>query len=268
MRASNALRFSLDCPGRLKARRFHLFCSLFLILAVPRALLMYLRLRVRSPSGVRWLRRIGYAPCKTMYAVEVVRFIRRTLRITGLRPAPAVLWPRTMPSSCVIAFFHSPWDLVIARELRERHVCLVRAGRHWAEHLGGQHVAWDTGGLRSLVRRVSRGAVCAVAADNFVAAAEGGFFGTRSALNSATTRLAAVTGTPLIMVWPSYEHGTLGFELGAPIAASICAEQPEEALQMVRQFFENAVRRDLTSWSRVVSFLEGELRADDRAHLP
>jgi lauroyl/myristoyl acyltransferase len=111
----------------------------------------------------------------------------------------------------------------------------------------------------SLVRRVAEGARCAVAADNFVPESAAGLFGTDHALNPAATRFAAITGAPLVTVWPRYERGVLRFDVGAPIAASTCLERPDEALRMARQFFENAVRRDLASWRRIVSFLERAL---------
>jgi len=169
-----------------------------------------------------------------------------------------------MPSSCVFAYFHTTWDRVIAREVRDRRYCLIRSGPRRAEDLGQQHVAEDTAGLKSLVRRVAEGARCAVAADNFVPGPEAGFFGTGHALNPAATRLAAITGAPLVTFWPTYERGVLRFHLGTPIAASTCAELPDEALRIARQFFENAVRRDLASWRRIVSFLEGELNTGRR----
>jgi hypothetical protein len=250
------VRSGLGDEALARARRFHVFYLLLPVLAAPRALGLYLRLRVRSPAGVRWLRRLGYAPWSAVYAIAVARLVRRMQRTTGCRPAPVVSWPGTIPSSCVIAFFHSPWDLVIAREMRDGHSCLVRAQPNWAEDLGDQYVAWDAAGLRSLVRRVASGSRCAVAADNFVLTAEDGFFSTRSALNPAATRLAAMTGAPLVTVWPVYRHGVLSFDLGTPIAASTCAERPDEASRVVRQFFEDAVRRDPGSWSRIVSLTE------------
>jgi hypothetical protein len=254
----------LDDEALSRARRFHVFYLLFSILAAPRAAALYLRLRVRSPAGVRWLRTLGYMPWSTAYAIAVVRLVRRMQRTTACRLAPVVLWPKTIPPSCVIAFFHSAWDLVMAQEMCHRHGCLVRAGSNWTDDLGDQYVAWDAAGLRSLVRRVAGGCRCAVAADNFVVTAEDGFFGTRSALNPAATRLAAMTDTPLVAVWPVYRHGVLSFDLGTPIAASTCVERPDEASRMVRQFFEDAVRRDLCSWPRVVSFMERTL---DTRHL-
>jgi hypothetical protein len=65
-----------------------------------------------------------------------------------------------------------------------------------------------------------------------------------------------VTGTPLVPIWPTYERGVLSFDMGAPIAASTCAERQHEALRIAQQFFENAVRRDPAGWRRVLSFLE------------
>jgi lauroyl/myristoyl acyltransferase len=168
-----------------------------------------------------------------------------------------------MPASCVIAFFHTTWDVAIARELRDRQYCLIRAGPNWAVDLGGQLVAWDTAGLRALVRRVGRGGRCAAAADNFVRGTEGGFFGTRKVLNPAVVRLAGTTGAPLVTLWPTYDRGVLRFELGRPIAASTCAELPDEALRIVRQFFEDAVRRDVAGWPRIVFFLERAVGAND-----
>jgi hypothetical protein len=46
------------------------------------------------------------------------------------------------------------------------------------------------------------------------------------------------------------------FAVGPPIAAAVCAERPDEALRLAQAFFEDAVRRDATSWTRVVHFLE------------
>jgi lauroyl/myristoyl acyltransferase len=160
----------------------------------------------------------------------------------------------------VIAFFHTTWELAIARELRARRHTFVRAGADWGRDLGGQHVAWDAAGLRSLVRRVARGARCVVAADNFVRGSATGFFGTGEALNPAIVRLAALTGAPLVTAWPIYERGVVRFELGAPIPASTCAERPDEALHIASRFFEDAVRKDPAGWPRIVWFLERAVR--------
>jgi hypothetical protein len=245
----------LDDDAAARARRFHRFYRAFGAAVAPLTVLLYLRLRVRSPAGLRWLRRGGFGTWRALYAIVAARFVRRALRARGA-PAPAVVWPLAMPAGCIIAFFHTPWDRVIARELRDREYCLIRAGRSWAQDLGGQRVGWDSVGLASLVRRVSRGARCAVAADNFVSDTEGGFFGTRLALNPAAVRLAAATGAPLVTLWPTYDRGVLRFELGRPIAAATCAELPGDALRAASRFFEDAVRRDLVGWPRVVSFVE------------
>ncbi|HJR70332.1 MAG TPA: hypothetical protein VKA43_09860 [Gammaproteobacteria bacterium] len=246
----------LDDEALTRARRFHRFYRLLAAMAAPRAALLYLRLRLRSPAGLRWLRRGGYSPWRAARAIAAGRLVRRAQRTTGRTPSPVVVWPAGMPSSCVIAYFHTTWDVVIAREVRDRRYCLIRSGPRRAEDLGQQHVAEDTAGLKSLVRRVAEGARCAVAADNFVPGPEPGFLGTGHALNPAATRLAAITGAPLVTLWPTYQSGVLRFDLGTPIAASTCAELPDEALRTARQFFENAVRSDLASWRRIVSFLE------------
>ncbi len=164
-----------------------------------------------------------------------------------------------MPPSCVIGFFHSRWDRIIARELVSRHYCVIRTGPGWARRLGKQQVACDVAGLRWLVRRVVGGSRCAVAMDAFVADGEGGFFGTRQGLNPAAVRLAATTGTPLVPVWPAYERGVLSLVMDTPIAASLCAERQEEALRRVGQFFENAVRRDPGGWKWILLFLESRV---------
>jgi hypothetical protein len=251
----------LDDETAARARRFHRFHRLSAVVAAPRAVLLYLRLCLRSPAGLRWLRRGGHGLWRTVFAIAASRLVRRAQRTTRYTPSPVVVWPEAMPSSCVIAYFHTTWDVVIARAVADREYCLIRSGPRRAQDLGRQHVAEDTAGLKSLVRRVAKGARCAAAADNFVPGPEGGFLGTRHALNPAVARLAAITGTPLVAVWPIYERGVLRFDLGKPIAASICAERPDEALRIARQFFENAVRRDLASWRRIVPFLERALRA-------
>ena len=239
-----------------RARQFHRFYRLITALAIPNAVVSYLRLRVRSPAGFHWLLTGGYSPWKVVYAVAAARLARRVQRATGGRPSPAVVWPKTIPSSCVIAFFHSAWDLVIAREVASRQYCLVRAGSDWAEDLGRQHVAWNAAGLRSLVRRVATGGRCAAAMDNFVDDAAGGLFGTRAGPNRGAARLAAATGAPLVPVWFVYERGVLRIDVGPPIAASTCACRQNEALHSAREFFENAVRRDPAGWPRIVSFLQ------------
>jgi hypothetical protein len=84
-------------------------------------------------------------------------------------------------------------------------------------------------------------------------------------LNPAATRLAAITGRPLVTVFPRYRLGVLSFELGAPIAAATCAQRPDDASRIATQFFEKAVRRDPTTWSRIVALLECEFARHDRA---
>jgi lauroyl/myristoyl acyltransferase len=108
---------------------------------------------------------------------------------------------------------------------------------------------------------VAGGTRCAVAADKLVAGSKSGFLGTSHAFDPAIARLAAITGAPLVTVWPISERGTLRFDVGAPIAASTCAGLPDEALRIARRFFDHAVRRDLPSWRRIVPFLERALRA-------
>jgi hypothetical protein len=255
------VRDDLTGEARSRARRFHCFYRLLLAAALPRALLLYLRLRLRSPAGIRWLRACGHVPWRAVYAIAAGRLVRRALT-TGYTPSPAVVWPTRMPARCVVAFFHTPWDTVVAAQARDRRYCLIRAGANWSRGAGRQHVAWDHAGLKSLVRSVAGGARCAVAADNFVTGGEGGFFGTRRVLNPAAVRLAATTGASLVTIWPVYESGVLRLESGAPIAAATCAALPHEALRLARQFFEDAVRRDPGGWPRIVSFLEHALAAD------
>jgi lauroyl/myristoyl acyltransferase len=92
--------------------------------------------------------------------------------------------------------------------------------------------------------------------DAFVDDADRGFAGTRKGLNPAAVRLAALTGTPLVPIWPTYERGVLTLDMGVPIPASTCAQRPDEALRVAQQFFENAVRCDPAGWRRILSFLE------------
>ena len=224
-------------------------------LALPKAVYVYLRFRP-SPDGILWLRRAGHDPWKVAHAVAAGRLIRHVRRATRGTPSPVMAWPKAMPSSCVIGFFHSRWDRVIARELVSRQYCLIRTGPGWARRLGKQHVACNVAGLRSLVRRIVSGSRCAVAMDTFVDDGDGGFFGTRKGLNPAAVRLAAMTRTPLVPVWPIYERGVLSLAMAAPIAASTCAERRNEALRRAGQFFENAVRRDPGGWRCILSFLE------------
>jgi hypothetical protein len=251
----------LDRLALGQAKRFHRCYRLLLVVAAPRAVLLYLRLRLRSPAGMRWLIARGYHPWRAAYAIATGRLVRRVLRTTGCRPSPAVVLPAEVPAGCVIAFFHTAWDLAIARELRERQCCLIRAGPSWAADLGRQYLAWDAAGVRSLVRRVAGGARCAAAADDFIAGADRGFFGTSHAMNPVVVRLAAITGTPLLTLWPKYERGVVRFDVGTPIAASTCAERPDEALRSAQAFFEDAVARDATGWTRIVFFLESVLAA-------
>lgn len=239
-----------------QAWRFRAFYRLLTVLALPKAAYLYLRFRP-SPAGILWLRRAGHDRWKVVYAVAAARLIRHLHRATFGTPAPVVVWPKAMPSSCVIGFFHSRWDRVIARELVRRQYCLIRTGPGWARHLGRQHTACSVAGLRSLVQRVCAGSRCAVAMDTFVDDADHGFSGTRKGLNPAAVRLAAVTGTPLVPIWPTYERGVLRFDMGAPIAAPTCTQRQDEALRLAVQFFENAVRRDPAGWRRILCFLEG-----------
>jgi hypothetical protein len=250
----------LDDDARSRARRFHVCRRLLIAAAWPRATLAYLRLRRRSPAAIRWLRACGMSPWRVVYGVAAGRLLRRVLFLTGRTLRPVVVWP-ALPAGCVVAFFHTPWDFVLATEACGRQLCLIRTGPTWARRLGQRHVAWDRAGLKSLVRRVAAGARCAAAADTFVGGGDAGFLGTRHGLNPAAIRLAAAAGVPLVTLWPVYEHGALRLELGAPIRAKTCAEQPHEALCAAREFFEAAVRRDPAAWPRLVDFLEKALGA-------
>jgi hypothetical protein len=244
-----------DEQANSQAWPFRAFYRLLTVLALPKAAYLYLRFRP-SPAGILWLRSAGHDPWKVVYAVAAARLIRHLHRATFGTPAPVVVWPKAMPSSCVIGFFHSRWDRVIAREVVRRQYCLIRTGPGWARRLGKQHTACSVAGLRSLVQRVGAGSRCAVAMDTFVDGGDNGFSGTRKGLNAAAVRLAAVTGTPLVPVWPIYERGVLRFDSGAPIAAATCAERQDQALRVAQQFFENAVRCDPGGWRRILSFLE------------
>lgn len=255
MGTADGVWFGPKQHAHLQAWRFHAFYRLLTALALPKAAYLYLRFRP-SPAAILWLRRAGHDPWKVVYAVAAARLIRHLHRATCGTPSPIVAWPKAMPSSCVIGFFHSRWDRIIAREFVARQYCLIRAGPGWARRLGRQHVANDVAGLRSLVRRVVSGSRCAVAMDNFVDGMQGGFLGARKGLNAAAVRLAAATGTPLVPIWPVYQHGVLRFDMGAPIAASTCAERQDEALCLAGQFFENAVRCDPAGWRQILSFLE------------
>lgn len=223
---------------------------------MPEALFLYMRACARAPAGIRWLRQSGHSLSSVVYAVATARLVRRMQRIPGSILSAPVVWSDTIPSSCVIAFFHSPWDRLIVREVVERRYCLVRAGREWAETLGKQYVAWNRAGLRSLVRGTGMGPRCAAAMDNFVVSEEPGFLGAAVGPSPAPVRLAAAAGVALVPVWLAYERGVVRVDTGAPIAASICAERPTEALRLAREFFENAVLRDPAGWRRILRFLE------------
>ncbi len=256
MAAADQAQCALDPREDLRAWQFHSVYRVLTALALPEAACLYLRLCVRSPRGIRWLKSHGHRPWRTVYGIATGRLVRRVQRRTRGALSPVVVWPETLPSICVLAFFHSPWDLVMARESAHRQYCLVRASPLWAESLGQQRVNWDRPGLRSLVRRVRSGRRCAAAMDNFVGRADAGFCGTQSPLNPAAARLAAVTGAPLVPIWPCYDHGVLSFEVGAPIAAAACTDRRDEALRLAGDFFQNAVLQDPASWRRILWFLE------------
>jgi hypothetical protein len=179
----------LERQANSPAWRFRAFYRLLAFLALPKAAYLYLRFRP-SPAAILWLRRAGCEPWKVVYAVAAARLIRHLHRATLGTPSPVVVWPKAMPSSCVIGFFHSRWDRVIARELVRRPYCLIRTGPGWARRLGRQHTACNVAGLRSLVRRVVAGSRCAVAMDTFVDDGDRGFAGTQKGLNPAAARLA------------------------------------------------------------------------------
>jgi hypothetical protein len=247
--------------ARSQAWRFHCFYLLVAALAVPKAVSLYLQLLAASPGGIRWPKRDGTGAWKAVCEIAGARLVRRVHRRTGCRPSPVVVWPQAIPSSCVIAFFHSTWDLVIARQLRSRHYCLVRTGPAWARDLGQERVDLDGAGLMSLIRRVARGHRCLVAMDDFVENDEVGFLGARKSLNPAAARFAALTRTPLVPVWPVYERGVLSFALGAPIAAVTCAERRDEAVRLARSFFEHEVEKDPAGWRWILKFLEADGRS-------
>ena len=84
-----------------------------------------------------------------MRDTSAARLVRKMALILGWPVSPVIVWPKHVPSSCVIAYFHSNWDLPIAREIDRRKACLMRTHDDWSKPLGSQHIAW-TNPLRDL----------------------------------------------------------------------------------------------------------------------
>ncbi len=226
-----------------------------MILATPRAGYLYLQLLLRSPQGIAWLRSTQGGPWRAVLDISAARLVRRLQRATGWTASPAIVWPTTVPSSCVVAFFHSTWDLVLAREFANRRCCFVRTHEHWARRLGTQYVAAKAAGFLPLVRKVAAGARCAASMDNFIDDVRLRFAGTSKGLSPVPARLAALTGTPLVPVWPRYERGVLRFVVGPRIDVPKGDDGQDAALAQAGRFFENAVRQDPVSWQGILPFL-------------
>jgi len=215
MSISDQACLTLDEKAHRRARQFHYLYYLVTILATPRAVYFYLLLHIRSPAGIAWLRDLQLTPWRAMRDITSARLVRKLQRVTGWTASPVIVWPKIVPSSCIIAFFHSNWDLIIARELANRRACLIRTHEFWARRLGTQYVAWKTP-LRTLVRSVINGSRCGVAIDT---SADVNIPIARTSIGLSTNpfRMAALTGTPVVPVWPVYERGVLRLAAGKPI---------------------------------------------------
>ncbi|MFT5400530.1 MAG: hypothetical protein ACI8XW_003338 [Gammaproteobacteria bacterium] len=161
MSISEQVWLNLDGKARRRARRFHYVYYFVMILATPRAIYLYLLLYIRTPAGIAWLRELRLTPWRTMLDITSARLVRKIQLLTGWTASPVIVWPKSIPPSCVIAYFYSNWDVIIACEFANRGGCLVRTSEHWARRLGTQYVAGKTP-LRTLVRSVIEGSRCGV----------------------------------------------------------------------------------------------------------
>ena len=250
---SDQVWLTLDGKARRRAWRFHCFYYLVTILATPRAIYLYLLLHIRSPAGIVWLRDSQLTPWRAMRDITAARLVRKLQLVTGWTASPAIVWPKTVPSSCVIAYFHSNWDMIIACEFANRRWCLMRTHEDWARRLGTQYVAWKTP-PRTLIRRVIEGSRCAVAIDTSVNV-NVPIARTSIRLSTNPFRIAALTGTPVVPIWPVYEHGVLRLAAGKPIEVPKGDVGYKVALNLTGQFFEYAIQRDPASWRKIFPFL-------------
>ena len=251
---SDQVWLTLNGKARRRACRFHYFYYLVTILATPRAIYLYFLLHIRSPAGIVWLRDSQMTPWRVMRDIAAARLVRKLQLVTGWTASPAIVWPKTVPSSCVIAFFHSNWDMTIACEFANRRWCLVRTHEGWARRLGTQYVAWKNP-LRTLVRSVIEGSRCGVAIDTSVNVVNVPIARTSIGLSTTPFRIAALTGTPLVPVWPVYERGVVRVAAGKPIEVQKGNVGYKVALNLAGQFFEYAIQRDPASWRKIFPFL-------------
>lgn len=245
---------TLDEEARQQARQFHYFYCLVSIFATPRAVYWYLLLNICSPAGIAYLRGMQMTPWKIVRDINTVRLVRKLLNFTGWAASPAIVWPETVPSSCVIAFFHSNWDKFMARENANRRCCLIRAQKKQKKRLGTQFVALEKP-LRRLVRSVIKGSRCGVAIDTSVKAVNVPIADTSIELGTTPFRIAVLTGTPLVPIWSVYESGVLRIIAGKPIDVPKSDVGYEVALSFAGKFFENAIQIDPASWRKIFPFL-------------
>lgn len=239
-------------------RRLSWINCLVRVLSLPRAVCLYLRLGRRSPASILWLESSQGKPWRAVWDICAARLLRRLQVATDWAVTPVIDWPVGIPRRCVIAFFHSNWDAIIAREFAKHSFCLVRTNDRWASRfLGGQHIGWQNpSGLLRLIRSVVAGARSAVAMDDFINDPAIAFAGTQKGLSAAPLRIAALTRAPLVPVWPVYERGTLRFIIGPCIDVPRNPAGADEALRLVGHFFEDAVHRHPASWQRILKFLD------------
>ena len=250
----NELWLTLDENARRKARRFHFFYCLVKILASPRAVYLYLLLHLRSPAGIVWLRDLRMIPWWVVCDICAARLVRKVQLITGWTASPAIIWPEKVPSSCVIAFFHSNWDMIIANEFARRDWCFISTHEGWARRLDTQYVSRKNVQLRHLVRRIDAGGRCGVAMDA-IANLVNTPTSTSPGLRITPVRIAAIAGCPLVPVWPIFERGVLRLAAGKPIEVSKNDGDYEAALSHAGQFFESAMQQDPASWRSIFPYL-------------
>lgn len=243
----------LDEMTRRRARRFRCFYFLATILATPRAVFFYLLLHIRSPAAKAWLRDSQLTQWRVMRDISAARLVRKIQLVTGWTASPAIVWPKTVPASCVIAYFHSNWDMIIACEFANRRWCLMRTHADWAKRLGTQYVDWKNS-PRILIRNVNEGSRVGVAIDT---SANVTVSIARASIELSTNpfRIAALTGTPVVPVWAVYERGVLQLAAGKPIYVSKGDVDYKVALNLAGQFFGYALQRDPASWRKIFPFL-------------
>jgi len=244
---------SMDRKAHRRAWRFRCFYFLVTILATPRAVYLYLLLHIRSAAAIAWLRDSQLNPWTVTRDIAATRLVRKIQLVTGWTASPAIVWPKTVPASCVIAYFHSNWDMIIACEFDKRRWCLMRTHEDWAKRLGTQYVDWKNS-PRTLIRSVNEGSRVGVAIDTSVNVTVSIAHASID-LSTNPFRIAALTGTPVVPVWPIYERGVLQLAAGKPINVSNGDVDYKVALNFAGQCFGYAIQRDPASWRKIFPFL-------------